>query len=317
METRVKRIVRVAVGVIVDCDGRVLVALRPAQAHQGGLWEFPGGKCEPGESVEDALSRELLEEVGIEVLQQHSFCVIRHDYGDKEVLLDVRMVEAFTGDAFGIEGQPVRWVDIATLDPHQFPAANRSIITRLQLPEAIAITGHSASEDDFFSRFDILLQNTPSIIQLRAPELSPALFAARLERILPLCRERGVKLILNTDITNMALADGLHLSARALMAATKRPIRTELLLGASCHTQQELQHAETIGVDYVFLSPVMVTSSHPKQPPIGWDGFQNLVNCTALPAYALGGMRRDDISRAVSHGAAGIAAISAFWPNAV
>lgn len=309
-----KRIVHVAVGVVLDGAGRVLIALRPERSHQGGLWEFPGGKCEDDESVEDALKRELLEEVGINVLRQRSLCVIRHDYGDKEVLLDVRLVESFTGIAAGVEGQPVRWADIATLEPQHFPAANRSIITRLQLPDSIAITGTSASEDEFFARFDILLQNAPPIIQLRAPGLARDLYAKRVERIYPLCRERGIRLVLNAEIGSAVVADGLHLSAEAMMATTSRPIESGSLWGASCHTRQELQHAEAIGVDYVFLSPVKPTSSHPNQLGMGWSVFEALTESTALPVYALGGMQRADVPVATSHGAVGIAAISEFWP---
>ena len=84
--------VHVAVGVILDAANRILITRRHDKAHQGGLWEFPGGKVEPEESVERALARELREELGIEAGDVASLVVVQHDYGDKSVLLDVHTV---------------------------------------------------------------------------------------------------------------------------------------------------------------------------------------------------------------------------------
>ena len=98
----------------------VLISKRAANVHQGGLWEFPGGKVELGESVQCALRRELAEELGIEIaLADDSLSPliqIHHDYGDKQVLLDVFELSAFTGTPFGQEGQQVRWVPISELE---------------------------------------------------------------------------------------------------------------------------------------------------------------------------------------------------------
>ncbi len=312
-----KRVVHVAVGVVVDGNGRVLIALRPEQAHQGGLWEFPGGKCEPDEPVERALARELLEEVGITVLQQRPFCLIRHDYGDKEVLLDVRRVDAFAGVAVGKEGQPIRWAEPLALEPAQFPAANRSIIRRLQLPRSIAITGVAESEDDFFDRFERLLDASPGMVQLRAPELDSTAFMTRAVRCLQLCRRRDVRLVLNAEsaLSHQLRADGLHVNSRILMSLTRRPVADDLLFGASCHKLEELQYAESLGADFAFLSPVRETTSHPGQSALGWSAFQNLVKSVGVPVFGLGGLTADDIELAQSCGAVGIAAISAWWPG--
>lgn len=311
-----KRVVHVAVGVVLDARGRVLIALRPEQAHQGGLWEFPGGKCEEDEPVEQALARELLEEVGITVLEQESFCRIRHDYGDKEVLLDVRRVNAFAGVASSKEGQPIRWAEITALDPRQFPAANRSIIRRLQLPQTIAITGAAESEEDFHDRFNRLLDTSPAMIQLRAPQLDKQAYLERASRCLQLCRRRDVRLVLNTApaLASQLGADGLHVTAQCLLGLSHRPVPDDLMFSASCHTLEELRHAEMLGADYVLLSPVQKTSSHPDQAALGWQAFQSLVSRVSVPVFALGGLGGDDIALARTHGAAGIAAISAWWP---
>jgi 8-oxo-dGTP diphosphatase len=128
--------VHVAVGVILNAREQVLIARRPIDSHQGGLWEFPGGKLEAGESVEQALFRELKEELAIEVSECSALVTIEHDYGDKLVLLDVCMVRAFKGDAVGVEGQVLRWVGLDQLGEYQFPAANKPIVELLTaLPE--------------------------------------------------------------------------------------------------------------------------------------------------------------------------------------
>lgn len=120
--------VHVAVGVVVDARGCILVAKRPLDAHQGGLWEFPGGKVELNETVQQALARELLEELGVEVLSAAPLLIIEHDYGDKSVLLDVWWVDVFGGVPVGREGQPWQWVEVSALRDLEFPAANKAIV---------------------------------------------------------------------------------------------------------------------------------------------------------------------------------------------
>ncbi len=128
--TAAKSQVRVAVGVICDSDQNILIARRPAHLHQGGLWEFPGGKIEAGESLSQALVRELREELGITVDPQacQRLVNIDHDYGDKAVRLEVCWVRSFEGEPEGREGQPLRWVPKSTLADYPFPAANQAII---------------------------------------------------------------------------------------------------------------------------------------------------------------------------------------------
>lgn len=121
-------LIHVAVGVITNPDtSKVLLSKRHVDSHQGGLWEYPGGKVESGESVESALSRELHEELAIEVTETAPLLVIEHDYGDKQVKLDVWHVRRFTGQEQSREGQPLCWVAAEDLDKLDFPAANDPI----------------------------------------------------------------------------------------------------------------------------------------------------------------------------------------------
>ena len=121
----------VAVGILIDDGGRVLITRREKSAHQGGLWEFPGGKVEPSESIAEALSRELHEELGVFVEAAEPFMVIDHDYGDRQVRLDVYHVTRWQGEARGLEGQPLAWKLPVELIGWTFPAANTPILERL------------------------------------------------------------------------------------------------------------------------------------------------------------------------------------------
>ena len=124
-------IIHVAVGVIIR-QQQILLALRSSKQHQGGKWEFPGGKVEASETVQQALARELLEEVAIEVTNSSAFMQLEYAYPEKTVLLDIYLVSSFTGEPHGREGQPLRWVDIAELGSIEFPDANQPIVERLQ-----------------------------------------------------------------------------------------------------------------------------------------------------------------------------------------
>lgn len=123
--------VNVAVGVIIK-EQACYICKRPDDKHQGGLWEFPGGKIEAGESTTEALARELKEEVAIDVHNSEPLLVIEHDYGDKQVKLDIHTISDFANEPFGAEGQQGQWVNIAELDDYDFPAANKEIIKVLQ-----------------------------------------------------------------------------------------------------------------------------------------------------------------------------------------
>jgi 8-oxo-dGTP diphosphatase len=125
-------VLSVVVGVIVAKNQHVLLAKRPAHKSLAGLWEFPGGKVEAGEQPYQALCRELDEEVGIQVQQAKPLLQFQHTYTDRVVDLDVWLVDTFVGDAFGREGQLIRWVMPSELDSYDVPDANKAIIEALK-----------------------------------------------------------------------------------------------------------------------------------------------------------------------------------------
>ncbi|WP_299006133.1 8-oxo-dGTP diphosphatase MutT [uncultured Shewanella sp.] len=123
--------IHVAVGVIVNEAQQILIAKRHAHLHQGGKWEFPGGKVEQGETVTQALSRELKEEIGINIKETQALMEISHNYPDKQVKLDIHWVKDFEGIATGLEAQEIIWVDKSELLNYNFPDANKPIIEKI------------------------------------------------------------------------------------------------------------------------------------------------------------------------------------------
>ena len=123
--------VHVAVGVIVS-NGHFFLTKRLDHVHQGGKWEFPGGKVEADETVAEALHRELKEEIAIDVLSCQPLIAINHDYGDKKVLLEVFVVDNFQGEPTAQEGQQEGWFSLEQLQDVDFPEANKAIVLALQ-----------------------------------------------------------------------------------------------------------------------------------------------------------------------------------------
>ena len=311
-------VTQVAVAVIVNDHGEVLLSRRAKDVHQGGLWEFPGGKVEPGESIEQALRRELLEELGIDVELAHAMMQIPFEYADKSVLLDVWRVDCFSGQASGLEGQAVEWLPLSRLRSRAFPAANRAIVHCLSLPGRYLIT--PAVGDDlptFLAQLRRAIDDGVRLIQLRDHTLTEVEYRAVAAAVLALTQAYPVEVLLNhAAITEViAGAAGLHLPSHRLMQAQSRCLPDHLWLACSCHTAEELAHAKKIGVDFAVMSPVKETTSHPEVCQMGWAQFEQVVSSVTLPVYALGGMTVADIKTAGAHGGQGIAAITGLWPS--
>lgn len=306
--------VHVAVGVLRDEHGRVLIALRPSDKHQGNLWEFPGGKIEAGEQCEQALRRELHEELNITVHESRPLIRVPFSYKDKSVLLDVREVIRFSGTPIGNEGQEVRWVNPNELNSYSFPAANVPIVSAIQLPDCIAVTGKFENEGELASGIECALKKGAGMILFRP---APGIYgvANLIEVAEAMCARHGKLFAVSSFIGQSlwGIGSGLHLTSKDLMGLMERPVGRDKWLGASCHNREELEWARKIGVDYAFLSPVQKTESHPMTEPIGWEGFKSLVFNVGIPVYALGGVSRDDLEMARNCGAKGIAAIRDFW----
>ena len=313
--TAPNRPVHVAVGLLFDRH-RVFVTRRATDTHQGGKWEFPGGKCNPGEPVLAALKRELHEELGIEVESAIPWMQVRHAYSDREVLLDVWKITAWRGDPHGRERQEARWCGIRNLPALDFPEADLPVLRRLWLPPLYLISDVTRfGKEEFLALLERALKAGARLIQLREPSMSQPEFRAYAGMVAALCHRYDARLLLNADPATVdeCGADGVHLNSRRLMALDRRPLGNALFVAASCHDREELRQAVRLGVDFAVLSPVAATASHPGVVPLGWDKFRALCGSVPLPVYALGGMRPGDLGLAHEAGARGIATVSGIW----
>ncbi|MEB4592086.1 Nudix family hydrolase [Candidatus Thiothrix sp. Deng01] len=304
----------VVAAVIRDEVGNILLAQRPANKHQGGKWEFPGGKLEVGEAPAQALNRELEEELGITVLQAKPLIKVRHVYPERAVLLDVWEVTAFSGDPHGREGQPVAWLEPEQLPMLEFPPANYPIITAARLPAHCLITpepveGHAA----FLQQLERALRSGVRLVQFRAKTLSADSYLALAQDAVSLAQSFTAKIMLNSPPVMLKEANGLHLTSRQLWQMPAFLRQNGQWLSASCHNGQELRRAAEVGVDFALLSPVLPTLSHPEAAGLGWDAFAEAVEGVNFPVYALGGMARRDALMARRYGGQGIAAIRSLW----
>ena len=293
------RVVEVVAGVIRDARGRVLLTRRTEGRDLAGLWEFPGGKREPGETPEAALSRELHEELGIDSEIGAELIRVPQIYPDKRLVLDVREVRAWRGSARGREGQALAWVPPHKLASYAMPPADRPVVAALEQPDRYLVTPESG-------------------VRLRAQALSAA-DRARWHRLAAAAGKRGgaakAELLINADLAlARELGVGAHLRAAQLRGLSERPLPAELPLAASCHDARELQAAQALGCDFAVVGSIKPTPSHPSVLGIGWEAFAALRESVALPIYAIGGLGAQDLADARRHGAQGVAAIRSLWP---
>ncbi len=303
-------------GVLTDAEDRVLLALRPAHKHLGGMWEFPGGRIETGEDARAALDRELHEELGIEMDACEPLIHVRHAYPEKTVSLWFYRVTKWRGEAHGREGQPVKWLAPAQIIAGELPPADVPVLTALKLPPVYAISAAARfGQRAFLDKAARALEAGTRMIQLREPELAPDAYLSLARDLLNLCRQHQARLILNADPATLGQldADGVHLSAKRLIALRTRPLGPDKLVLASCHNEMEIAQAARIGCDACVLSPLLPTASHPGAATLGWKRFQELSITASIPVSALGGMQPQHVATARAHCGQGIAMLSGIW----
>lgn len=201
------------------------------------------------------------------------------------------------------------------------------------LPRQLLVTPDVTSRTQiatFASQLAQALARGIRLVQLRNRSLDADGYRALAESALALTHAAGAQLILNPprDVADLWLdiasgkhagtvpqADGWHLTSERLMASQTRPAGWRRV-SAACHDAAQLAQAGRLELDFVTLSPVLATATHPEATPLGWPAFTALAAQATLPVFALGGMRADMLSNARHAGAYGIAAIRVFWPTA-
>jgi len=295
---------------------------RKPDQHLAGLWEFPGGKLEPGESRFHALKRELDEELGITVLAAQPLHAVMHHYPDKSVYLDVWEVLHYKGKAHGREGQKTLWLKPGQIEQYEFPAADEPVLNALKLPSRLLITPELGERDLSAVLMDyslLMKQRRYPLTLLRCPLMNDRDYLQLALKMQEIASLNNAELIIHrADLKTLqqkrfARFKYCHLNSTLLKQISAKDLAEDVKLSASCHDLSELRQAQTLGCQFALLSTLRETPSHPNASAMGWYGFNHLARQVALPLYALGGVTRKDLALARYQGATGVAGISDFW----
>ena len=303
-----QRITEVAVAIFIKPDGSFLLSSRPEGKPYPGYWEFPGGKIEAGETVLQAMKRELMEELNVAITKAAPWFSFMMHYTHATVRLHCWRVSEWHGDIQGLEGQQFEWqrLDAITVAPTLPGCA--PIFKALALPTTYAITNASeAGVANYLRQLECALANGLKLIQVREKNMPADVLRSFASEVVSLARVRGAKVLVNGD-ENLARgvgADGVHLAGMQLQGCMVRP--DFALVGASTHDREEIKRAAELKLDFVVLGAVKATLSHPGEKPMGWERFATIVEAAPLPVFALGGLSAADMHDAIFHGAHGVA----------
>lgn len=287
-----------------------LLAQRPSGKVYAGYWEFPGGKVEPGETLREALVRELHEELGITIDQAWPWLSCEFTYPHADVRLKFFRVTSWRGEIAPIEHSGFVWTKIGheTSVSPVLPA-NGPILRALELPPVYAITNAAQfGIEAELTRVEKAMAAGVRLVQVRDKTLSAPDRLRLAQGVMDIAdRFEHASILINDDeeLARRVGARGLHLSSARLKCLTERPEFN--WVAASCHTEEDLARAISLGIDFVVLSPVLPTESHPAAKELGWDVFARVVERSSLPVFALGGMTNATLDIAREHGGHGVA----------
>lgn len=315
----------VAAGLILKPDGSLLLGQRPADKPWAGWWELPGGKIEAGETVLQALARELKEEIDIEVTEATPWVHYVHEYPKNIVHLTFCKVTGWRGTPQGLENQQLAWIDpkgpvqVGPLLPATEPP-----LRWLRLPERYLLTSIDTVDNlpAFLTQLARAAKTGIGMVQFREPAWAARTGEAKVleqafQAVREACHQNGLICLVNSihPASWWSQADGVHLRAQDL-TGFDTSAHDLTWVGASVHSEHDLAQARAAGADFAVLGHVLPTPSHPGQAALGWERFETLARNAGMPVYAIGGQSQATLKEAQHKGAQGIAAIRGLLPEA-
>ncbi|MFK8017486.1 MAG: NUDIX domain-containing protein [Gammaproteobacteria bacterium] len=301
------RQLHVVVGIIADDDNRILIQQR-SDGPFAGLWEYPGGKVETGESVGDALARELKEELGLGVQRTTPLITITHRYPDRVITLDTHSIDAHDGQVSGAEGQPIRWVDRAQLFDEPLLPADQPLTMAINLPHtywSLDTTGGVATSirqlESVLSRARLKTPHQPMI----SLNMTSDADAGGVRSVAQWCASHQIRLLLAggpqvaTWVDDLNAA-GVQCPISTLSGARERPVTKNMLLGVSVRNAAELAIFDDVGADFGVFDPGPL-----RQHDVdSWTEFADVARGASVPLYA--NIKHGDVGLARQAGGQGV-----------
>ena len=299
--------IRVSAGILFDQNHSVLLTKRLASQSWPEYWEFPGGKLETDESLEQCLKRELLEEININVIGASRWITREFNQDDKILQVTFFLIHKWIGEIKNKDVAEYKWIDPKNIEdwPEQILPKNLYILRALSLPPLYLIT--DAYENPEFHK-KIKTSKREFFIQIREPKLEKDKLI-KLE--LDLKKINRHILVNSRHVHELSSDFGIHFTESDLLKQTQ--LNSNKINSASVHSLENIQYAQKLGISFVVLSQVFETKSHPLTKGMGWDAFKAIVNQVDIPVYALGGMDLEDLDDSYNNGAVGIASQRKIW----
>lgn len=220
----------------------------------------------------------------------------------------------WVGKCIGLEDQFLKWVPMSKLINYNMHRPNKNIIASIKLPNKIMITPYLDKDYHLFLKnLHLLKSHDIELLQLRLThdESVNKLISQKIKNNF----YNKIKIMINGSMSDFDANyfDGIHLPFNEAKKLTARPVTKTALFSVSCHNQEEIEHANSIDADFVYLSPINMTRSHPNLGFLGWIEGEKIAAISKSPVYALGGMSITDAPKAIEKGFQGIAGITTFW----
>jgi 8-oxo-dGTP diphosphatase len=317
------KLIDVVAAVLTRTNGDVLMAQRPRGTTLEGLWEFPGGKVEAGESHHDALQRELSEELGLRISNNPTAVDFLHQTRivEAERILQLHFyrcnaVDLSTLGMVGHDGQALRFVPPARLHRLPMPAADIEFAFQLGLPRQYAISSDPNQNPDWLDHLQQSLQRGSRLLMLRSKSQSLQQLRVLATKARDRAAQFGAELLVqdDADLAMQWRMGGVSLTSQQLMRCKSRPVPTTMYFAASCHNASELAQAQQLGCDFVTLAPIQNTATHPDATPLGMTKLAEY--CREFPnlrIFALGGMHPALEAQTRAAGAWGSAGITGYF----